>query len=154
MEIRSARASDRGAILSLWLDLIEHHRRLDPGYPSLPGARERLLAEIARGLRMNSCCIGMAEAEGKPIGFVFAEVCRSDRPAQAGAGESWIHELYVDPDWRQRGVGDALVKHADAFFRERGVDSLSVRVEVANQDATRFWAARGFRDRARVLTRE
>lgn len=153
MRIRLAGGSDRQGLLALWLDLILHHRHLDPDYPAPPGIRELLLGEIDRGLRSRSCRLGIAEGDSEPVGFVFAEIGGDERSLAASPGMAWIHELYVDPSWRRQGVGSALVDFADGFFKEHGTELASVRVEIANQEALGFWSRLGFGERARILTR-
>ncbi|MFQ5513884.1 MAG: GNAT family N-acetyltransferase [Myxococcota bacterium] len=153
MPIRVARAGDRDGIVALWGDLIEHHRRLDPQFPVLPTLREVLGREIERGFRSARCRLGVAEQNGTLVGFVFAEIeVARGRPGR-DSGHGWVHEIYVDPTWRGRGLAAGLLELADAFFEARGVTSVSVRVEAANRDARSFWASRAFRESARILTR-
>lgn len=151
--IRSAGAQDRHELLGLWLDLIEHHRRLDPDYPGLPGVREVLLREISRGLTDPSCQLGLAVPG--PRGFVFCEFEKA--PALRSAGplpaSGWIHELYVVPEWRRRGLGGRLVDFATDFLETLGGARLSVRVESGNGPGLAFWERHGFAERERILRR-
>jgi ribosomal protein S18 acetylase RimI-like enzyme len=150
--VRAARADDREAILALWLDLIEHHRRLSPEHASAPNLREVLASEIARGSSRARCRLLVAERGARRIGFLFAEVEASGSPGD-DAGAGWIHELWVAPDERERGAANALLAEAEAFFAASSVRRVSVRVESGNADALRYWARRGFGDRARILER-
>ena len=152
MEIRGARADDHEAILGLWLDLIEHHRRLAPQNPPAPNLREVLASEIRRGLQRQRCRLLVAERAGARIGFLFAEVEPAGEPNE-GASSGWIHELFVAPDARGRGVARALIDQADAFFAANRVQRVSVRVESGNAEALRYWRQRGFAERARILER-
>ncbi len=144
--------SDRAGLLALWLDLIEHHRCLDPDYPDVPGSQELLLGEIERGLRTGSCRLAVAEESSELVGFIFIEV--GGRALLDEGGQGSIHELFVAPAWRRKGLGRALVGFADGFFKERGAESVSVRIETSNAEAYHFWFRLGFGERARVLTRE
>jgi len=152
--IRAAGPGDRGGLLQLWLDLVEYHRRLDPDYPGVPCIREVLLKEIERGVRTRSCRLGVAQEGTQLVGFVFAEVERGAGPRHDGMGVGWIHELYVDPAWRQRGVARALLAFVDEFFEPRSPARISVRVESGNKDGLRFWLHRGFAERERTLSRQ
>ena len=145
--IRLAATADREPLLGLWLDLVAHHRRLDPDYPALPGIRDALLRELGRGLDEPACRLWLAESDGELVGFLFAE----REAADDGAGMSWIHELYVEPGARRAGIGRDLVAEARAFFAEGGAARISVRVETRNQAGLRFWHALGFDEKALIL---
>ena len=147
--VRAATPADRDALISMWLELVLHHRRLDPDYPRVPGVRGALLAEIERGLEASSSRIWIAEREGAPLGFVFAEV--EHRGGAASLGPAWIHELYVEPDARRAGVARALVEQALGFFAAHGQVRYSVRVESGNDVALGFWRRLGFQEKARIL---
>ena len=150
--MRAARAEDHEVLLAFWLELIEHHRRLAPADAPAPSLREVLAQEIRRGLARARCRVLVAERGERPVGFLFAEV----EPGGAGTEPSplgWIHELWVVPGERRRGVASALCAEADAFFRARDVRRVSVRVESGNAEALRYWGKRGFADRARILER-
>ena len=95
--VRAARPDDVGVVVGLWIDLIGYHRSLDPAYPSLPSLRETLRAETRRGLQSEHCRILLAEPA---LGFAFAEI--DARPSIAAVG--CIHELWVEPESRRRGV--------------------------------------------------
>lgn len=145
--VREARSDDVEQVVGLWIDLVAYHRSLDPEYPGLPSLRETLMAETWRGLRSEHCRILLAEPA---LGFVFAEI--DARPSAVPVGS--IHELFVVPDARRRGVGRALVEAAREFLRERGARRLSVRVESGNRDGLRFWERIGYAERARIYERD
>jgi GNAT superfamily N-acetyltransferase len=150
-KVRRASARDKSTLLGLWLDLVEHHRRLDPAYPTVPGLREVLLGELARGLESASCRIWIAELDDAPAGFLFAEL-EAGRPPETAA--AWIHELFVLAGRRRRGVASRLVEAADAWLVEAGTRTVRVRVEAGNGGGLAFWSARGFDEKSRVLERE
>ena len=151
IEIGPARGSERRALLELWVGLIEHHRKLDPGYPHLShseaGLREGLLAEIDRALADSRCTIFVARVaagDGDELaGFCFAEL-EPDATA-------WIHELFVRPAERRRGLGRALVGATLDRLAEQRPAKISVRVESANTEAQQFWHKLAFREHAKIL---
>ncbi len=111
-----------------------------------------LASEIRRGTERQRCRLLVAERGHERLGFLFAEVEPAGGPGEAPSS-GWIHELYVVPDARGRGLAQALVAEADAFFAARGVQRVSVRVESGNAEALRYWQERGFTERARILER-
>jgi len=149
--IRRMTAGDHGAVLRLWLELVDHHRALDPDYPPVPGLASSLAREIERAARLDTCRVWVADAEGTIRGFAIAEIEEGRQGDPPERGGCWIHELYVEPDFRQRGFATALVQKAEAFFAEHGGLRTAVRVESHNRASYRFWQRRGFVERARIL---
>lgn len=76
-----------------------------------------------------------AVEEGQMIGFVAGET----RPAQ---GAAWIATLAVDPLFRRRGIGRALLRACEARFRSSQV---KLTVRVSNQGAISLYEREGYR---------
>lgn len=55
-----------------------------------------------------------------------------------------IESVYVRSDWRGRGVGAALLAHAEGFARERGCYRLQLTSRNERGDAHRFYRANGY----------
>jgi mycothiol synthase len=51
--------------------------------------------------------------------------------AQPG-GSGWIQDVGVLPEWRQRGIGRALLQRSFAAFYERGLTTVALGVDTAN----------------------
>jgi GNAT superfamily N-acetyltransferase len=52
---------------------------------------------------------------------------------------AWVEDLAVDPAWRSRGVGKALLDAAKAWAKERGATHLELDSGDARLDAHRFY---------------
>ena len=77
----------------------------------------------------------VAEEDGSVVGF-------ATWAAQAD-GTIELEDLFVDPDWRRRGIATALVSYVVGVLRARGVRCLEV---TANPHAEGFYSAAGFID--------
>ena len=56
-------------------------------------------------------------------------------------GVAELEDLFVDPDWMRRGIGEALVLDVSARLDEQHVETLEV---TANPHAMRFYEHMGF----------
>ena len=103
------------------------------------GDRDNLLAHPEylilgpEGLAEGRMCV--AEEDGSVVGF-------ATWAAQAD-GTIELEDLFVDPDWRRRGIATALVSYVVGVLRARGVRCLEV---TANPHAEGFYSAAGFID--------
>jgi GNAT superfamily N-acetyltransferase len=105
---------------------------------SNPGHRDNLLAHpeylILRPDALAEGRTYVAEEDGAVVGFAAW--------ARAG-GVMELEDLFVDPDWRRRGIATALVGRIVDVVRAQGAQCLEV---TANPDAQGFYHAAGFID--------
>jgi ribosomal protein S18 acetylase RimI-like enzyme len=76
----------------------------------------------------------VAERDGTVVGF--ATWAEAD-------GTIDLEDLFVDPDYRRRGIARALVRRIAEVLRERGAERLEV---TANPHAMEFYRSAGFTD--------
>lgn len=80
----------------------------------------------------------IAESPTGWVGMVSGFEERED-PAR-----SWLVGMWVDPAWRGRGVGRALVDEVIAWARTRGTRRLWLEVAITNLAAIRLYQRCGF----------
>ena len=84
----------------------------------------------------------VAEVDGEVVGYVIANL----RKTQEGSEEGHILAVAVDPAYRRRRVGTALMEQIKGVFKDRGVDQLSLEVKESNREARNFYLNLGFRE--------
>jgi ribosomal protein S18 acetylase RimI-like enzyme len=68
----------------------------------------------------------LAEAGDDLAGIVLA------RPNESEPGLGWIRILGVVPEYRRRGLGEALLRHTFAEFARRGFEAVGLGVDAEN----------------------
>lgn len=62
----------------------------------------------------------------------------------SGDRQAYILLLYVSPEHRQRGIGKALMRHAETWVKSRGDRQIGLQVFEANQPALNLYRQLGY----------
>lgn len=84
----------------------------------------------------------VAEVGGRVVGYIIAGV--------RGFMMGHVLAIAVDPDFRNRGIGTALMKEIFRRFQARGVSHVRLEVRKSNATAIRFYRSLGFIERFEV----
>ena len=102
--------------------------------------RQRLDIAALRPPWMSS----VAELDGRVVGFLFGWVGESEFGIAGATG--WIDLIGVDPAYRGRGVGQALVdRFVDGGRELRAITKVATLIDLGQSDIREFFTRRGFR---------
>jgi GNAT superfamily N-acetyltransferase len=153
LSITSASEQDVPRILTFIRALAEYERLADAVVATEEGLRRSLF-----GPRPYAECV-IARLNGEPAGFALFFHNFSTFLAQPGI---YLEDLFVNPEFRGRGVGRALLRHLARLTRERNCGRLEWSVLDWNESAIGFYKSIGatplddwtiFRLRGEALTR-
>jgi ribosomal protein S18 acetylase RimI-like enzyme len=141
--LRPAQEADLDVLGEFGAALAAQHRGYDPARFLNPTA-EDFRAFFARHLGNPSALLVVAEDREGRVGYAFA---RWEPPSFVDLADEapWLHDLYVLPRGRGRGIGAALVNDVAARMRERGAACLRLEVSPKNPTAIHTFEAAGFR---------
>lgn len=134
MNIRPARREDVARLHALVVELATYERAADrvTGTPDM--LAEALFAEPAAAEAL------VAELDGETVGFALFFHTFSTWVARRGI---WLEDLYVSPEHRRAGVGQALLAELARIAVQRGCGRLEWSALDWNQPALRFYAGLG-----------
>lgn len=145
MEIRPATRDDVPAILPMVRKIAAMHERLDPAkytFRSDPGEMYRgWLASRAGDPRS---VLLVADTGHRIVGFLVGAV-ESEIPIYAVREMGFIHDLWVEEDYRHEGIGRQLVSLAVERFRQIGVTQVRCDTAWQNDAARNLMKSVGFR---------
>jgi ribosomal protein S18 acetylase RimI-like enzyme len=145
LSIRPGRREDVAEAARLWMQSAEEHTAHDPVYATSPGA-ERVMRRFLADLTGSShSFLFVAEYGERTVGFISGEL-REGSPTFQSKTWASVDDVFVEPDYRNLGVGRALLDSVKAWAKERGADGVSLQVAAANERGRKFYEGLGFRE--------
>lgn len=132
--LRPFRAGDMGSITARQSILYHEFYGWGRGMEALIG---EITAAFLRDFKLGREQCWVAERDGRMLGSVLL-VEDDDETAR-------LRLLYVEPDARGAGIGQALVKQCTAFAREAGYRRIVLWTHAVLESARRIYAAEGYR---------
>jgi ribosomal protein S18 acetylase RimI-like enzyme len=146
-------ARDLESLRALNVEHQDFSRSLEPSWPEGKAVVDDYVAFLERDVAARDGAIFMAEVDETIAGFIcVVSRLRGDSPDDP-AVFAWIHDIFVRPAHRRRGVATALMGAAESFVRSRGARELRLGVLDRNGPARGLYQRLGFRDYLRVLSR-
>ena len=146
MLIRSATSDDVPQVLPMVAKICELHENWDTakyGFLPYPEQRyEKWLTRLANSSDRNVFLV--AEDEGKLGGFLVATVER-EIPIYRLQEYAFIHDIWVEPEYRQNRVAQQMVMLCVERFQEMEIQQIRLDTTAVNEAARRLFASCGFR---------
>ena len=92
------------------------------------------------------------ELKGKIVGWSWLRIYENEFFKEGAYGE--INEIYIVPEWRGKGIGKILMKHAEDWFRNKGIKTVRVEALATNEKALAFYRKHGFKPNYITLQKE
>jgi GNAT superfamily N-acetyltransferase len=108
---------------------------------------ERILRTLPKWFGMESSLVGYAKATASYLTFVAddGQGIKGFLTLQQHFPESWeVHCIAVDAAFRNRGVGRALLGHAEGWLRGSSARLLQVKTLAASHDSPEYAETREF----------
>ena len=146
MDIRPATAPDVPAVVKMVRKLCELHQSWDPARYAFREDVERMYQSwlTDRTTDPRAVFLVAERQERGPVAFLIGGVEREIRIYKLQE-YGFIHDLWVEEDYRNEGLGRQLVMRAIERFRELGVPQVRLDTAAANDAARKLFASCGFR---------
>jgi GNAT superfamily N-acetyltransferase len=107
-----------------------------------------VVADRLERQRRDECLYLVAWDGGNPVGQALLHRRRPSALAVAGVVDSlpYIEDVFVLPEWRNQGVGTALLEAAESGAAARGDRGVSLAVSTGNTAARRLYTRLGYVD--------
>ena len=156
MLIRPATSGDVESVLPMVAQICAFHEKLDPAkYGFLPHPEDRYRGWLTSRTKdpRSVFLVAQPDSSNRLAGFLVATIER-EIPIYRLDEFGFIHDVWVEPEFRKQGVGKALTESAVARFRQIGVTQIRLDTAAENEHARRLFAAIGFRPSVVEMLRE
>jgi ribosomal protein S18 acetylase RimI-like enzyme len=86
--------------------------------------------------------------EETPVGYIVLTFGYS---FEYHGRDSFIDELYIEPQYRRQGIGRRAMQFVEEQARELGVNAIHLEVDHGNDPAAELYRRAGYHDHARFL---
>jgi len=145
MNIRAAKAEDVPAVLPMVAKICALHEAWDPAkYGFLPHPEDRYRRWLTARAGDPRSVFLVAEREARIVAFLIGTV-EEEIPIYRLKEFGFIHDLWVEEDYRHEGIARQMVMLAIERFKEMGVKQIRLDTAAANDPARKLFASCGFR---------
>jgi ribosomal protein S18 acetylase RimI-like enzyme len=138
--VRRAAREDIEQIGKMWEKLVDYHVLLDARLPgSVHNGARRYARRLYGKLDDDYSRILVAEVDRQVVGYVIGMLVDLTPDLFLQEESGFLADIFVEPTYRQHGIGRQLVNALARWFRERGVQHFEWHVAASNTDALAFW---------------
>ncbi|BAB75916.1 N-acetyltransferase family protein [Anabaena sp. FACHB-709] len=145
MLIRPATSADVPDVLPMVANICALHESWDAAkYGFLPQPEKRYERWLTRLADQERSVFLVAENQGQLVAFVAATV-EQEIPIYRTKEFGFIHDIWVEPEYRQQGIARQLVEITIERCRQMGVAQIRLDTAAINKAARKFFKSCGFR---------
>ncbi|MHC5609737.1 MAG: GNAT family N-acetyltransferase [Nostoc sp.] len=145
MLIRPATTTDVPALLPMVAKICALHESWDSAkYGFLNHPEQRYEQWLMRLANSDRSVFLVSENEGQLVGFLVATIER-EIPIYRLQEFAFIHDIWVEPEYRQNGIARQMVMLSIERFHQMGIKQIRLDTAVANEASRRLFASCGFR---------
>ena len=153
--VRRATGADLESLGRLGALMVEQHHQFDERrfLAPTPHTVDAYAAFLGTQLDNPAAVVLVAEHDAQVVGYAYAAVEGYDYVSLRGPA-ALLHDLIVDPAYRGRGVGEALLDATFTALVPHRVPRIVLSSAERNEGAQRFFTRMGFRRTMIEMTRE
>lgn len=151
MEIREAKKDDMKKIILLWKKLMEYHSNLAKKtqnyefYWLRSDSEKKWKIWAEKSINSKTGRLLVAEDKGKMIGYSLTAI-KSNISIYKIRKIGHFHDLYIEPEYRRKGVGRKFLEMGCEWFRSKKIQHFSIAAHSLNPNAIKIYRKFGFSD--------
>ena len=138
MIIRKAEEKDVKELNWLLTSLIRDERKYDSSINEnfeVKNMYENYINDLTK-------CLLVAEDNNIIVGYIYGKIIENDESSNNNT--ALLDALYIDPDYRKKGIGNALIDAFKKWSINNSIEKLLVNVWSSNTSAQKLYEKNGF----------
>ena len=142
--VRRATEVDAARVADLAVSLFELHVVLDSKRFTQIATKDGAAQFYGGRAEAENAAVFVAEVDERIIGFVYFEYEPVDY-ADLATNVAWLHDIYVEPEFRNSGIGSLLIEAVRRDARRLGANKVLLTVAANNVEGQKLFKRTGFR---------
>lgn len=145
-KIQKGELKHKDRILGCWRLMMEEHKNYSPLFRVTKDSDSKYLNYLVGSLKSDNVIYGIAIATDTSdiMGYIRSSIVNR-APIFQFSRIGMINEIFIMNQFRNSGLGTALVNWTIPWFRERKVEYLEIEVAAQNIQGIRFWQKHEFK---------
>ena len=143
VEIVDGGLDDIQIVKQLWLKLVKEMYKIEEFILPDQENVERWAEFVESVLMTNGEGLLVARTNDKIVGFIFYNP-KASLTLKTGYNIALIYDMYVEPEYRGKGIGARLLKECINRLKKHNVKFVRLSVLARNLGAIRFYVKHGF----------
>jgi|TARA_B100001971_G_C17933951_1_gene404152 ribosomal protein S18 acetylase RimI-like enzyme len=146
MKIRKATIKDSKQMLDLTKELFRNFEKLDKTDKLIKNyfGSKRQYNYLLKSMKNKKNCFFVAEINDKIVGYISILVF-DNWPMYKIRKKGHFDLLFINPKFRNKGIGKKLVNEGYKWFRKKGIKNFTVTAHALDIGANKFWKHLGFK---------
>lgn len=139
--------------------LQKHVIEIDPLHreTASPGYAEKYSDSLLKAIKEKEGKIYFAEIDGKSVGFIAGTIQQENYGSTMEvipAKSAWVRELYVDKNYRGKGIGTLLMDILEDYFNTKGCTIVLLNMFAPDIETHEFYKSKGYVDRGITMLKD
>ncbi len=149
---REMQDTDKKTITDMMYDFCKIYKDLDAQKINInsPELAEWCVNDMLNEVAKHNGKVIVAEFEGKIVGFTGFSIKAQENEKllfHRSHLHGYIHDLYIDDNYRNQQIGTKLLQLAEDYFKEQGCEFSRLTVFATNNKAHEFYKRNNYKDR-------
>ncbi len=154
MEIRKATLKDVPNMVDMWLELMNHHVKLDPFYYGMNKQAVQSGRKWIRKTISGKNSIGfIAKDNNQIIGYICGSIQKRSTCYKIEKN-GFIEGAVVTKKYQGKGVGRKLEKELIGWFKIKKVKFIELRTYAKNKKTVTAWKKMGFKENHKIMLKK